>query len=224
MKKNILKKAAVLALVGIAVLCTGCGKGQIQGSTDKIVQDVDHIEVSCYVDKLLVGDNIMPRIECGTWILEGASKGIKWSSTDASVVDFDNGVLQAKGAGTCTITAEYNGMFDSMDVSVYEVDSDSGIQLVPDTEELELESGGGAKTVKIGYQAENSMQTTSLAYYSSELSLVLAWSGDTASTMGLDAKDLYSGADDGYITVLTFDQNDLEHLVAATKIHVKIQK
>lgn len=190
-------------------------------SSDKTVES---LEVYCYTNELLVGDSINTRLKADDWILDGSSASIKWSTDNTAVASVNSqGVLTAYSAGTCNLVAEYGGKTASQKITVVAVDKSSGATVSADYEKISL-SSYGEDTVNLTFGGDMPEHFGAAAYYSAGVSLKLEWGQLSDNSISLTITDVFSAEKEGYVTVLAYEQEDPEHIVASTKIHVRINQ
>lgn len=188
--------------------------------------DIDSLEIYCYTTTILVGDTIDTRLKSGSLIIDGRSESVSWLVDNGNVASIDDqGVLMAKKAGTCIITAELEGKTASQTITVVDIDENSGAEVSADYEKVSMNSGS-EDTVVLTFGGNMPKHFGASAYYSAGMSFILEWgdlSSDTAPfTVPLTIKEFFSLKNEGYVTVLVYDQDNPEHIVAATKINIHV--
>ena len=184
---------------------------------------VDSLEIQCYTDILLVGDSINIWLKADNWILEGNSGSIKWSISDSSIAAInEEGILTAHTAGICDVIAEYGGKMASQEIMVVDVDNSSGAIVTADYEKISLGSGG-RDTVYLTFDGNVPEYFGATAYYSAGMFLQLEWGELNNNSVSLTVgSSVRTDEKEGYITVLVYDQADINKIIASTKIHVRI--
>lgn len=185
--------------------------------------EVDNLQIQCHTTTLLVGDSIRPLLKSDKWIMNGGDEeGIKWSVDDDSVLSVDEkGVFVAKSEGKCMISAEYNKKTVSQEINVVDVDSNSNANISADYDKLSMVSQG-SDVVNLSFEGEIA-EIGAMAYYSSTISCNLDFGELKNNTIPLFINKVYAETDeDGYITVLLYEQKNPNHILAANKILIHI--
>lgn len=182
----------------------------------------DKLEINCYTTTLLVGDSIDTRLRHGDWGIDGRSKTIAWSVDDETIASIgENGVLTAKAEGKCILTAELEGEVDSQEIVVVDVNSDDEAMIEVEYEYISMNSGGKSD-ITISFCGNMPETYGAIAYYSSGLSLGLEWENLENNQALLTIEESLSYEDEGYITILAYDLNDPNYVVAAKRIYIDI--
>ncbi|MGN1165606.1 MAG: hypothetical protein ACI4S2_04165 [Lachnospiraceae bacterium] len=193
-----------------------------QGNSDGM--DLEDMTIHCYTTTLLKGDSIGTRLKEDTWVIDGGSSTITWSSDDRDIAFVDNnGILIAKSVGTCNLTAKYEGKIVSQQITVVDVDNNSGATVSADYEKISLNSNG-EDTITLTFGGDIPEHFSTTAYYSAGLSLNLTWGELIDKSVTLTIGDVFSEQEQGYVTIIVYDQYEPTHIVASTKINVKISK
>jgi len=183
---------------------------------------VDSLEICCYTTTLLTGDSIIPWLKADNWFLDGDSAAIEWNTDDTSVAIIDKqGVLTARSPGICNLIADYGGKTISQEITVVDVDKNSGATVTADYEKLSL-SPNGKDTVNLIFDGNMPERFGATSYYSAGMSLKLEWGELNDNSVSLTIEDVHSNSEEGYVTILVYDQENNGKIIATTKIHVRI--
>lgn len=182
------------------------------------------LAILCQSRTILAGDAIRLYLKSGTWFINGESAGIEWSSNDSEIASInEKGILQAVAAGKCNITASYEGQTVSVQIEVVELDTHTGAKISVDYESLSMNTYG-SDTVRLTLSGNMPKKVSGLAYCTSGINLSLEWGKLENNQVTLTAKDLYSDEGEGKITILIYDSDETNHIVAELKLRVKIRK
>lgn len=240
----ILLGAAVILLVIAAVaLMSGGGSSsssssssytpssQSSGSSDSQSSsaeneenEFDSIEILTDSFWILPGDTMRLRLRAGSWLLDGNSQGITWSSSNEEVAAFTSaGMLEAYTPGTFTITAEFKGVTTTGEMTVVSVDEDYGAEVTIEPSKIDVKYGGDAEAL-VTFSGTLPENMSALAYDSAGMHLAIEWGSLENNEVTLKIDDAYSEETDGKITVLVYDKDDPSHCVAAGAIYVHFEE
>lgn len=197
-------------------------KSDVAGAVGTSADSVKSLEVNCYTTTLLVGDSIDTRLKADTLFLDGRSKTIKWSIDNTEVASIDSqGILTGKKAGTCNLTAEYGGKTASQEITVVDVDENSGATVTADFEKLSMHSDG-KDTVNLTFGGNMPEHFGGIAYYSAGMGITLTWGEMEDNSVPLTIQEFLSTEEEGYVTVLVYAQENPEVIIASTKIYIRV--
>lgn len=182
---------------------------------------IESISIITRTDALLVGDSADVRLKAGGWGLESNSEGIEWSVDDSSIASYEDGAVRAKSPGTFRLTAKYRGCTDSKEMRVVELDADSDARIEVDYDSLSL-AYGREETITMKFLGGLPGSYGVMAYYSAGVSMTLDLLQQENNSAQLKIHPLTGELSEGYITILCYDSNQKEHVVAVKKIRVKV--
>lgn len=193
-------------------------------SVNRSGQLLGELKILCQSRTILASDTIQLHLQSGTWFINADEDGIEWHSDNPDVASVnERGILQAVSAGLCNITASYEGQTVSELIKVVELDTYTGAKISSDYESLSMNTYG-SDTVTLSLSGNMPKKVGGLAYCSSGLNLSLEWGNLVNNQITLTVKDLYSEEETGIITVLIYDSDETDHIVAELKLRVKIRK
>ena len=138
-------KIILASIAGLAIV--GGGGAYFLSSGDTTLQP-EQVKLTKSVSKLNVGQADTLQV---TVTPEEATAQLEWTSSDASIVRVDNGVVKALAEGKAQVSVQVAGAEGLTDVCIYTVSKE---EIKPETDpEAEPEGGGGNPTtdLNLGY-------------------------------------------------------------------------
>lgn len=190
-------------------------------ATEQNIPQVSQIQVGCRTDILLAGDTVDAYVKTDGFYLNGNSDGIEWSTDQPEVATVDSrGQVTGLKAGKCQLTAKYQGLSSTMEITIVEVDKTSGVAAKLDYEKLSLRTGN-SDTVNLTVSGDLPEHCGLTAYYSAGMQLSLEW-GEDEKSVPLTIHVGFAEVSEGYVTILAYDQDEPSNVVAAAKVQLKI--
>ena len=181
----------------------------------------EKLSISCPTTILLEGDSVDVHLKNNSLYLDENCEDINWSTDNSKVASInDEGVLTAKSEGKCELIAKYNGKLVKQDITIAKVD-DVGVTVSADYEKLSI-SSHGEDTIYLNFEGNTPEHIGAIAYYSSGLSLSLKWGEMNKNIVPLTIGDVSSEQEHGYVSVLVYEEENPSHIVAVTKIQIRI--
>lgn len=233
MKKAKTSATLYAALLTLTLALSGCGgsssapaagSDSSQSATESTenAAPLTGAELLMQSTLLIPGDSIPIRFKTDEFTYS-YSKDLSYTVSDEGVasVSYDRHcesyVVTANAPGTAQISGSLEGKGGSLDVTVVEVDSASGVTLTPDVSEIDLT--GGAASVSLTLEGQAPGRYVARYYTSPMLMLSIDGSLD-GQTLNLTISDIISYGD-GYLTVLFTDEAGTS-VLAAAKVDVKV--
>ena len=177
------------------------------------------------LDTIVAGDDVSCSLHLGTLQITKEAEGISWSSSDKNIIRINNGVVTGVSEGSAYIYADYKGKTASKRISVLTVDSAYGSSISASTDDVRIASVGvGNMTSTSVYLSviDPPSEYQLYSYTSSGLEyLRTEWkkSDDNSPILIIQPSPI---GGEGYVTVYLTPQNDNTHIVACTRISVKV--
>lgn len=199
---------------------------QLDGATVAAANDEISGEVTILTTStmLLEGDSILLRLKQGDWYIDGASHGLEWSSSDASVADVSDGVVMAVSEGTTTITGTRNQESGSLKLTVVSLDTNSGASIQANRENITLKKGSRETDTVTLILCGDVPEKYTACYYSSNYAVSPSWGETNGKILNLNVSASMLVDTKAEVTVLLFPKDEPEHVVAAKQIHVEVKK
>lgn len=222
------------ALLGFVLAAAGCGgsassssssagTSQAAAETGQVKEPLTGADLLMQSTLLLPGDSVPIRFKTEDFTYSYA-KDLRYdvSDPDVAVISYDKNcesfVVTAKAPGTAAIIGNLNGTGGSLDITVAEVDSASGVTLTPSEAAIDLGSGKASVSLALEGQVPEHYVAK---YYASPMLMIAvdgAWDGQT---LNLTVSEAISYGD-GYLTVLVTDK-DAATVLASARIDIKVK-
>ena len=198
-------------------------------STEKKLQDsdmvdeikVENLEISCRTTTLLEGDSVDVNVKSDSFYVDGKSKNIEWEIDNPVVASISNeGILTAKSEGTCELVAKYGEKKAVQTITVVKL-YNNGATVSADYEKISI-SSYGEDTVLLTFGGNMPKHFEAIAYCSSGVCLDLEWGEMNENIVPLTIRDVFSEKKEGYVSVLVYEKDNPNHVIATTKIIVRI--
>ena len=178
------------------------------------------VDVVFSTDLLLVGDRARASLMTDGAVLDSASVGAVWSSSDDAIASVADGVVTGNAPGTATVRCEVNGEVSERELRVVALDESSGVVIRADYDGLSMK-GMDSTTVNLTLSG-NVPEHYGASAYSSDKGLNVRWSAAEGDNLQLEISTTIWEFDEGNVTVLLYPKDDPDHILAAKVIRVRM--
>ncbi len=178
------------------------------------------VDVVFSTDLLLVGDSARASLMADGAVLDSASVGAVWSSSDDVIASAVDGVVTGNAPGTATIRCEVNGEVSERELRVVALDESSGVMIRADYDGLSMR-GMDSSTVNLTLSG-NVPEHYGASAYSSDKGLNVRWGAAEGDSLQLEISTTIWEFDEGNVTVLLYPKDDPDHILAAKVIRVRM--
>ncbi len=182
------------------------------------------IVLGCQTNILLAGDQVPLRMAAGSFLFDNASEGLSWSSDNEEVAVVDGqGIVTGMKPGRVTLRGTYHEQEGSWEMTVAEVDKESGISLSADYDRISI-GVGRSDTIELTIKGIGEKTYYPSCYASEGLSMNFSYGQSEGETFTLEMAVLNATVSEGEVTVLIYDEENPDCVVAAEKIHIRINE
>lgn len=176
---------------------------------------------------LLIGDTTELWLSDGSFILFAGSTNIKWVSSNEAIAKISSqGIVTGISPGVVELSGVYEGKKSkAWQMTIVQEDKKSGVTVSVDYEKISL-GVGASDTVMLTLHGTVADKIGAMCYTSSGLDMSFSWGGVVdGNIIPLNFINSWTTTvDEGDITVLFYEEDKPETIIAKTIIHVKVNK
>ena len=198
----------------------GSFSGSISEKDDSEIVLNEDMNLGVQSNVILVGDSIEYLLMGKSSYIPNENADIQWGSDNKDIAVVENGVVTGQSTGIVTISAKYRDIDRTSTLKVTNIDAGAGAKVTADYDNLSVQLGSSS-LVNLTFSG-NLPDKVGASCYSSKGLLSYKWGELDERSLPLTIETGWANRGDCDVTVLVYPDDDPQHIVAATKIHLRI--